>query len=171
MLTGDGDGAHPPASGDLAIPPASPAELDALEAAVDGWLRRALAENPMLVAVDRGEPGERRWYVRLAGEDKDFTTIWFTLRQRALHFETYVMPAPEENEAVFYAHLLRRNLTFHGMAFAIGAEEAVFLVGALPLGALSEAQLDRVIGSTWAYVERTFRAALHIGFASRFGGH
>ena len=170
MLTGDGDGTYPSTSDDLAIPPASPAELDALEAAVDGWLRRALAENPMLVAVDRGEPGERRWYVRLAGEDKDFTTIWFTLRQRALHFETYVMPAPEENEAEFYAHLLRRNLTFHGMAFAVGAEEAVFLVGALPLTAVSEAQLDRVIGSAWAYVERTFRAALRIGFASRFGG-
>ena len=27
----------------------------------------------MLAAVDRGEPGERRWYVRLTGEDKDFT--------------------------------------------------------------------------------------------------
>jgi hypothetical protein len=63
----DGDGAYPSTSDDLFIPPASPAELDALEAAVDGWLRRALAENPMLVAVDRGEPGERRWYVRLAG--------------------------------------------------------------------------------------------------------
>ena len=170
MLSGDGDGAYPSTSDDLAIPPASPAELDALEAAVDGWLRRALAENPMLVAVDRGEPGERRWYVRLAGEDKDFTTIWFTLRQRALHFETYVMPAPEENEAAFYAHLLRRNLTFHGMAFAVGAEEAVFLVGTLPLAAVNEAQLDRVIGSAWAYVERSFRSALRIGFASRFGG-
>ncbi len=170
MLSEDGDGAHPSSAEDLAIPPASPAELDALEAAVDGWLRRALAENPMLVAVDRGEPGERRWYVRLAGEDKDFTTLWFTLRQRALHFETYVMPAPEENEAEFHAHLLRRNLGFHGMAFAIGPEEAVFLIGSLPLAALSEPQLDRVIGSAWAYVERCFRPALRIGFASRFGG-
>ena len=168
MLTGDGE--YPATSDDLFIPPAGPAELDALEAAIDGWLGRALADNPMLVAVDRGEPGERRWYVRLAGEDKDFTTIWFTLRQRALHFETYVMPAPEENEAEFYAHLLRRNLGFHGMAFAVGAEEAVFLVGALPLTSVSEAQLDRVIGSTWAYVERSFRPALRIGFASRFRG-
>ena len=154
---------------DLA-PPATPAELDALEARLDAWLTAELATSPILVAVDRGEPGQRRWYVRLAGEDKDFTTIWFTLRQRALHFETYVMPAPEENEAEFYAHLLRRNLTFHGMAFAVGPEEAIFLVGALPLTALSEAQLDRVIGSAWAYVERSFRPALRIGFASRFGG-
>ena len=101
---GEGNGGYPSGSDDLAIPPASPAELDALEAAVDGWLRRALTDNPMLVAVDRGEPGERRWYVRLAGEDKDFTTIWFTRRQRALHFETYVMPAPEENHEQFGEH-------------------------------------------------------------------
>ena len=148
----------------------SDVDLDLLEQRIDGWLVAELAENPIMVALDRGEPGERRWYVRLAGEDKDFTTIWFTLRQRALHFETYVMPAPEENEADFYAHLLRRNLTFHGLAFAIGAEEAVFLVGSLPLAAVSEAQLDRVIGSAWAYVERSFRPALRIGFASRFGG-
>lgn len=153
----------------LEAPPATATELDALEAAVDGWLRRALAENPLLVAVDRGEPGERRWYARMAGEDKDFTTVWLRLGQRALHVETYVMPAPEENEAEFYAHLLRRNLGFHGLSFAIGAEEAVFLIGSLPLHAVDEAAVDRLLGSLWAYVERTFRAALRIGFATRFG--
>ena len=36
--------------------------------------------------------------------------MWFTLGQRTLHFETYVMPAPEENHERFYEHLLRRNL-------------------------------------------------------------
>ena len=89
----------------------------------------------MLVAVDRGEPGERRWYVRLRGEEKDFTTIWFTLGQRTLQYETYVMPAPEENHAAFYEHLLRRNAKLVGAQFCIGAEDAVFLVGAFPTGA------------------------------------
>jgi len=159
----------PPVTEDHAdLPPATEAELVDLEARIDGWLGTALAENPMLLAVDRGEPGERRWYVRLAGEDKDFTTVWLRLGQRALHLESYVMPAPEENEAAFYAHLLRRNKSFHGLWFAIGAEEAVFLVGQLPLVALDEAQLDRLLGSMWAYVERSFRSAVRLGFASRF---
>jgi hypothetical protein len=151
-------------------PPASDAELDRLEGLLDGWLRHALDENPMLLAVDRGERAERRWFVRLAGEDKDFTTVWLRLGQRALHLETYVMPAPEENLAEFYAHLLRRNRGFHGLWFAVGAEEAIFLVGQLPLAVLDEAHLDRLLGSTWAYVEQCFRPALRIGFASRFGG-
>ena len=153
-------------SDDQALP-ATTAELDALEARLDAWLQRELATSPVLVAVDRGEPGQRRWYVRLAGEEKEFTTIWLTLGQRALHLETYVMPAPEEAEAAFYAHLLRRNRTTHGLWFAIGEEEAIFLVGQLPVAAVVEAALDRLIGSTYVYVERFFRPALAIGFASR----
>ena len=101
--------------------PATDSELDAIEAHIDEWLQRQLDENPMLVAVDRGEPGERRWYVRLRGEEKDFTTIWLTLGQRTLHYETYVMPAPEENQEQFYEHLLRRNAKLVGAQFCVGA--------------------------------------------------
>jgi hypothetical protein len=153
---------------DELLPPATEGELDRLEAAVDAYLASILATNPVVVAVDRGEPGERRWYVRLAGEEKDFTTIWLTLRQRALHVETYVMPTPEENEALFYAHLLKRNLATRGLCFAIGDEDAVFLVGQLPLSLVDEPHLDRLVGSVWMYVEQWFRPALRIGFASRF---
>ena len=81
----------------------------------------------MIAAVDRGEPGERRWYVRVRGEQKDTFTLWFTLGQRTLRYETYVMPAPEENHAAFYEHLLARNLGLYGWSFAIGEESAVFL--------------------------------------------
>ena len=152
------------------LPPASEVELDLLEHQIDGWLATTLEENPVVVAVDRGEPGERRWYVRIAGEDKDFTTVWFTLKQRALHVETYLMPAPEENHAAFYEHLLRRNLKTRMLWFCIGQEEAVFLIGQLPLPMVDEPNLDRVIGSVYLYVEQFFRPALRIGFASRFKG-
>ena len=83
---------------------------------------------------------------------------------------SYVMPAPEENHAEFYAHLLRRNRTTHGLWFAVGDEEAVFLVGQVPVASVDEAQLDRLVGSAYAYVEQFFRPALRIGFASRFAG-
>lgn len=147
-----------------------PAELDAAEAAIDGWLRALRAGNPVVDAVERGEPGERRWYVRLKGEEKDASTIWFTLRQRTLHFECYVLPGPEEQHARFYEHLLRRNLKLFGVHFAIGAEDAVFLVGQLPVDAVDDGELDRVVGTVYATVEQCFRPALRIGFASRFGG-
>ena len=70
--------------------------------------------------------------MRLRGEDKDLTTVWLTLGQRTLRYETYVMPAPEENAAELYEHLLRRNERLVGAHFAIGVEDAVFLRGELP---------------------------------------
>ncbi|MCU0268539.1 MAG: YbjN domain-containing protein [Acidimicrobiales bacterium] len=143
--------------------------LVAVEALVDGWLAAEQATNPAVAAVERDpQRALRRWYVRLRGEQKDVFTLWLTLGQRTLQWETYVLPAPEENHALFYEHLLRRNRTFNGMAFAIGEEDAVFLVGQLPVGAVDEGELDRILGETWAYVEQCFRPALRIGFASRF---
>ena len=150
------------------LPPSTPEELDRLEHDIDGWLQRFDAEHEIMVARERGEPGERRWYVRLAGEEKDFTTVWLRLGQRALHVEAYMMPAPEENAGEVYERLLRRNRSIHGLAFAIGVEDAVFLVGEVPNDSLSEGHVDRLIGSVWEYVERDFRPTLRIGFASRF---
>jgi hypothetical protein len=142
---------------------ASPAQLDATEATIDAWLADQLADNPAVVAVDRGDPGERRWYVRLSGEEKATFTIWFTLGQRTLRYE-----APIENHAQLYEHLLRRNLGLYGAAFAVGEEDAVFLVGQLGVQAVGPGELDRVLGSLYAYVERCFRPAMRIGFASVF---
>ena len=153
--------------------PLSVEELDALEARIDAWFTQEAETNPMIAALDRGEPGERRWYVRVNGVEKASFTLWFTLGQRTLRYETYVMPAPEENHGRFYEHLLVRNLGLYGWAFAIGDEHAVFLQGAIRAGALADAdvlaaELDRIVGSGWEYVERFFQPALRIGFASRF---
>ncbi|HEY2812451.1 MAG TPA: YbjN domain-containing protein [Acidimicrobiales bacterium] len=144
-------------------------ELDELAARIDAWAERQRLDNPTIAAIDR-EPRERRWFVRVKGEQKDTFTIWFTLRQRTLHYETYVMPAPEENHEQFFEHLLRRNLKLYGAAFAIGEEDAVFLVGQFPNDAVDEDELDRILGSMYAWVEQFFRPALRIGFASRFSG-
>lgn len=151
--------------------PATDAELDDLSARIEDWLDRQLTINPVVAAVERDqESGERRWFVRVRGEQKDVFTIWFHLRQRTLHYETYVMPAPEENLAEFYAHLLRRNLKLYGAAFAIGDEEAIFLVGQIGNDRVDDDELDRILGSLYAWVEHYFRPALRIGFASRFSG-
>src|SRR3546814_13174744 len=78
--------------------PWEPDDLGALEQRLDAWLALQLTDNPVVAAVERdAESGERRWFVRVRGEEKDVFTLWFHLRQRTLHSETYVMPAPEEN--------------------------------------------------------------------------
>jgi hypothetical protein len=149
--------------------PSTEAELAALAGRIEEWLARQQAENPVVAAVERDEEsGERRWFVRVLGEQKDVFTIWFHLRQRTLHYETYVMPAPEENEGALYQHLLRRNRKLYGAAFAIGDEEAIFLVGQIANSSVDDDELDRILGSLYQWVEQYFQPALRIGFASRF---
>ncbi|MDP1819843.1 MAG: YbjN domain-containing protein [Acidimicrobiales bacterium] len=151
--------------------PSSSAELEALDARIDAWLAMQLEDNPVVVAVERDtESGDRRWFVRVHGEQKEVFTIWFHLRQRTLHYETYMMPAPEENHAALYEQLLRRNTKLYGAAFAIGVEDAIFLVGQLDNTAVTEDELDRVLGSLYQWVEQFFRPAMRIGYAGRFTG-
>jgi hypothetical protein len=148
--------------------PSTDTELEALAGRIEAWLDRQRAGNPVVAAVERDEePGERRWFVRVRGEAKDVFTIWFHLRQRTLHYETYVMPAPEENQGALFEYLLRRNPGLYGAAFGIGAEDAIFLSGQLGNEAVDDHELDRVLGSLYAWVERFFQPALRIGFASR----
>ncbi len=144
------------------------AELDEVEARIDAWARRQLSELEVVDAVERGEGDERRWFVRVRGEAKDVFSIWLTLRQRTLLYETYFIPAPEENAEQLYEYVLRRNLELFGASFCIGEENAVFLRGHLPSESVTDAELDRVLGSMYAWVERFFRPMLAIGFASRF---
>ena len=143
-------------------------DLDSLEGQITGWLLDMKTRNETIAAVDRGEIGERRWYVRMRGEEKEFTTVWITLGQRTLKYETYVMPAPEENAEQLYEHLLRRNESLVGAHFSIGIEDALFLRGEMPLRMVDEEELDRVIGTLYATVERVFPVIIRIGFASRF---
>lgn len=143
------------------------AYLAGLAELIDRWAASELQSNPMLLAVDH-DRAERRWYVRLKGDEKDYTTVWLTLRERTLHHETYVLPAPEENQAEVYAYLLRTNQRLYGMAFAIGSEDAIYLRGQVPLDWLDDAELDRVVGASWQYCEDVFRRVLRLAFASRF---
>ena len=144
------------------------AALARTERQIDEWLSREKAQNELILAVDRSTDQEIRWYVRMAGEEKEFTTVWLTLGQRTLRFETYVMPAPEENAQMLYEALLRRNEKLVGAHFSIGQEDAVFLRGEIPLAALNENELDRAIGTLYSTVEQSFGSLIRIGFASRF---
>jgi hypothetical protein len=151
------------------VEPASEEELADFAALIGQWTATERDTNPIVLAVDH-EPADRRWFVRLRGEERTTTTVWLTLRQRTLHYETYFMPAPEEEVATVYEYLLRANARLFGMRFAIGAEDAVYLVGQMPLSAVDADELDRIVGSTYAYAEQYFRPAMRLGFGSRFKG-
>ena len=152
----------------MASRPATPAELDEIERRIDAWAARQLAEDNCVASVERAEAPLRRWYVRVLGEEKSVFSVWLTLQQRSLHFETYFVPAPEENHARLYEYCLRRNLRLRGARFAIGAEDAVFLVGEVGVAEIDDDRLDRILGTLYEATEQHFRPAMRIGYASRF---
>ena len=155
------------------MPQGPPTEDDFEECSslIDAWLAGQLSGNPAVLAVEvDDESGERRWFVRLQGEEKSVFTVWVHLRQRNLHVETYLMPAPEEREAELYEYLLRRSLHLDGMSFAIGDEDGIFILGQTPLERVDDDELDRLVGTLYDLTERTFRPAMRIGFASKFKG-
>ena len=164
--------------------PLTPLELEEAAATVEAWA--ADLETPDsgaaasgagdsgagegVLAVDRdfSELASRRWFIRMAGEDKAVTTVWLTLRERTLHAETQFMPSPEENIEACYEYLLRSNAGLYGLAFSIGFEDAIYLSGRVPADSLTSSDLDRLVGGALSWTEEHFRTAMSIGFASRY---
>lgn len=141
----------------------------ALVARIDAWTARELSPGGTfgLVAAERQDVDDRtashRWYLRFRGEEKDFITVWLTLRQRTLHHEAQFMPAPEANEEDVLRYLMRRNADLYGMAFCLGPEDAVYLVGKVPAGLVDDEELDRIAGSSIVYVDDHFPTAMTLG--------
>lgn len=142
-------------------------ELSKFTEVIHGWLENQLKAKTVVQSVEY-DHNERRWYIRLTGEEKNNSMIVFTLGQRTLHYETYMMPAPEENKADFFRHLLRRNRKMYGFAFSIGSEDAIYLAGQISSDLVCESTLDRVLGTFYSTIELCFQPALRLGFASRF---
>ena len=140
-------------------------------ALVTSWVERLVEDNPVVTNVEN-DPTCDRWFIRVRGEEKLVTTVWLTVREQTVSYETYFMPAPEENIAACYEYLLRASARFYGMRFSIGGEDAVYLTGQMPFSAFgagcADDELDRLLGAAYAYSEECFRTAMSIGFASRF---
>ncbi len=150
-----------------------PDEREQVCARIDTWAERELAAGGALVAVDRqvgGDPitGAPRWYLRLRGEEKEFVTVWLTLRQRTLRHEAQFMPAPETNTQATWEYLLRRNADMAGVSFALGAEDAIYLVGRVPVARVDDDELDRIVGASLAYTDECFPTAMSIGYEGRY---
>lgn len=140
--------------------------MAAAVARIDAWVGRERSPDGTfgLVAAERQEVADRtashRWYLRFRGEEKDYITVWLTLRQRTLHHEAQFMPAPEEHQVEVFQYLMRRNADLYGMAFCLGPEDAVYLVGRVPAALVDDEELDRIAGSSIVYVDDHFPTAM-----------
>jgi Putative bacterial sensory transduction regulator len=139
-------------------------------ALVERWTANVATENSVVTSIEKDATCDR-WFVRARGDEKLVTTLWVTVREETVNFETYFMPSPEENIAQCFEYLLRVNQRLYAYGFAIGGEDAVYLSAQVPFAAFmhnGEDELDRMLGAAYAYSEECFRTAMRIGFATKF---
>ena len=121
-------------------------------------------------ALDEAElsytsPGEGQFFVVLPGTHKLATNCWLVVGTHALLVEAFVCRKPDENVEAFHRFLLRRNARLYGVHFAVDAAGDVYLVGRLPLHAVTADEVDRLLGSVLSYADDSFDRLLEIGFA------
>ena len=112
------------------------------------------------------EPRPGSFLVRLPGRHKLATMTWLIVGDQALNVEAFFCRQPDENHAEFYRWLLGRNGAMYGVHFSVDSMGDVYLVGRLPLSAISDAEIDRLLGCVLTYSDDWFDRALELGFAS-----
>lgn len=104
--------------------------------------------------------------VDLPGERKLTTTCRLEVGLHALGIHAFVARHPDENHEAVYRWMLERNLKLFGVAFAVDSAGDIYLDGRLPLHAVTEDELDRILGAVLTYSDESFNTILELGFAS-----
>ncbi|HEY2441939.1 MAG TPA: YbjN domain-containing protein [Streptosporangiaceae bacterium] len=111
-------------------------------------------------------PRPGAYLVKLAGQHKLATMTWLVVGAHSLHVEAFFCRQPDENHGRFYRFLLERGARMYGVHFALDPVGDVYLVGRLPLGCITDAEIDRLLGCVLSYSDENFDTALELGFAS-----
>lgn len=111
------------------------------------------------------EQDKQTFLVTLKGEKKLQTHCALVVGDHSLSINAFVIRKPDQNEGSVHHWCMTKNATMYGVAFAINQLGDIYLVGRLPLGAVNEKELDRLLGSVLQYSDSAFNPLLEIGFA------
>jgi hypothetical protein len=109
-----------------------------------------------------------RWLLRFRGEERDYIAVWLTWRQRTLHVETELMPAPEENVQDIFRYVLVKNAEIYPLHVALGPEDGLYLVGRFPVAEITVELLDEITGAAVHFVDELFPTVMSLGFPSLY---
>jgi hypothetical protein len=116
--------------------------------------------------LDYSKPEAGRFFVTLPGTKKLQTNCWLILAEHALVVEAFVCRQPDEAHEEVYRYLLRRNARLYGVHYTIDSTGDIYLVGRIGLHAVTEDELDRVLGQVLEAADGDFNQLLEIGFAT-----
>jgi hypothetical protein len=112
------------------------------------------------------EQDRNAFLVTLKGEKKLQTHCALIVGDHSLSINAFVIRKPDENECLVHHWCMTKNAAMYGLAFAINQLGDIYLVGRLPLDAVNEKELDRILGSVLQYSDSSFNPLLEIGFTS-----
>ena len=111
-------------------------------------------------------PAAGSYVVKLPGTRKLSTTVSLIVGNHSLSLNAFVIRHPDENHAGVHRWLLERNLKLYGVSYAVDSLGDVYLVGKLPLAAVTPDEVDRLLGSVLEAADGSFNTLLELGFAS-----
>lgn len=111
-------------------------------------------------------PAQGRYVVTLPGTRKLSTTCSLVVGAHSLSVNAFVIRRPDENHAAVHRWLLERNTRLYGVAFALDRLGDVYLVGRLPLAAVTPEEIDRILGTVLEQADGSFNTLLALGFAT-----
>ncbi|WP_330175078.1 YbjN domain-containing protein [Streptomyces sp. NBC_01498] len=126
------------------------------------WLTSAARDSGL--GWESPEPGS--FVVTLPGTRKLSTTCSLRVGRHSLSVNAFVIRHPDENDEAVLRWLLGRNLKLYGVAYAVDRLGDIYLSGRLPLSAVGEDELDRLLGSVLEEADGSFNTLLELGFAS-----
>jgi hypothetical protein len=111
-------------------------------------------------------PETGTYVVTLPGTRKLSTTCSLRVGRHALSVNAFVIRHPDENDEAVHRWLLERNLKLYGVSYAIDSLGDIYLAGKIPLAAVTEEEVDRLLGSVLEAADGSFNTLLELGFAS-----
>ena len=158
-MTESSDDRSPLDHGDEGRGPLDPADGDAHAPTVE-LIRDFLVTRE----IESTLAGERTFVVQLPGEKRLKTACHLTVNRQSVRVEAFVCRKPDEDFEKVYRYLLRRNRRMYQVAYTLDNNGDIYLVGRMPIVAVTEEELDRVLGQVLEAADHDFNIILETGF-------
>ena len=116
--------------------------------------------------LDYDQKDEATYLITLPGQTKQQTHCALIVGDHSLSVNAFVIRKPDENKVGVYEYLLKKNAAMYSVAFAVNELGDIYLVGRLPLEAVTEREIDRILGEVLQYADSSFNPLLELGFSS-----
>ena len=116
--------------------------------------------------LDYDQKDEATSLLTLPGQTKQQTHCALIVGDHSLSINAFVIRKPDENKVGVYEYLLKKNAAMYSVAFAVNELGDIYLVGRLPLEAVTEREIDRILGEVLQYADSSFNSLLELGFSS-----